>query len=364
MATRTISNAKKKKNDEFYTQYVDIERELNAYIDYNPNVFKNKVIFLPCDDPEWSNFTKYFVLNFKKLGLKKLISTSYSAPDGPAADYYQPTLFETADPNFDPSKTHTHGKIFTMTSATYQHDEILKNLKWKYLKGNGDFRSDEVTKLRDESDVIITNPPFSLFREFLEWIMEGKKEFLIISNVNAVSYKEVFPLIQENKIWLGVSFGRDFQGFIVPKYYPLSGSEARVSKDGQRIVSTNNTIWLTNLDHGKRHQPLQLMTMSDNLRYSHHKKIKQRGKYVKYSNYDAIDVPYTDAIPSDYKGVMGVPITFLHKYDPDQFEIIDLSPHFYSIVERGLPKPPQLKIDGEKDPYARILIKFKSDEVK
>lgn len=319
-----MSKAKSSKNDEFYTQFSDIQKELNAYIEYNPDVFKNKTILLPCDDPEWSNFTKFFAQNFKRFGLKKLISTSYAHESKNISEPYQLTLFESESPKFDKAKTKTHGKIFTLEKDINDSGSIdINDLEWDYLDGDGDFRSDEVKKLRDEADIIITNPPFSLFREFLNWIMKGKKKFLIIGSINCITYKEVFPLIKENQIWLGNGMGRWISGFIVPKGYDLYGSEAKIDKEGNRIVATNSCLWLTNLEHGKRHQPLILMSYEDNLKYSKHKNVRENG-YPKYDNYDAIDVPFTDSIPSDYKGTMGVPITFLDKYNPDQFKIIGL----------------------------------------
>ncbi|NLA34002.1 MAG: DNA methyltransferase [Tenericutes bacterium] len=325
MARREVmSKAKKSQNDEFYTQYVDIQKELNAYLEYNPDVFRNKIILLPCDDPEWSNFTKFFAQNFERFGIKKLISTSYAHERKHIEEPYQLTLFESESPKFDKSKTKTHGKIFTLDSDTNKSGRIdINDLKWDYLKGDGDFRSDEVKKLRNEADIIITNPPFSLFREFLAWIMEAKKQFLIIGSINCITYKEVFPLIKDNTVWLGNGMGRWISGFIVPKGYELYGSEAKIDKEGNRIVATNSCLWLTNLEHGKRHQPLQLMTYKDNLKYSKHKDIKENG-YPEYDNYNAIDVSFTDSIPSDYKGIMGVPVTFLDKYNPDQFRIVGL----------------------------------------
>lgn len=179
--------------------------------------------------------------------------------------------------------------------------------------------------------------------------LQKEKHFLIIGNMNAITYKKLFPLIKDNRMWLGLGFGRSFQGFIIPESYPLSGSEARVDEHGNRIVSTNNTIWLTNLEHGRRHQPLPLMTMADNLKYSKHKEIKGKASYDKYDNYDAIEVPFTDAIPSDYDGAMGVPISFLHKYCPEQFEIIKF---------RKGDDEKDLSVNG-KCPYFRILIKNK-----
>ena len=190
-----LKKAQVGKNDEFYTQYIDIQREINAYLEYNPNVFKDKIVLLPCDDPEWSNFTKFFAQNFQNFGLKKLISTSY-ANDKKNNVMVQLSLFESESPKFDKEKTNSHGKIFVLDGDENHSGNInINDLKWDYLNGDGDFRSEEVKKLRDEADIIITNPPFSLFREFVDWIMEGNKQFLIIGNINAISYKEVFPLI-------------------------------------------------------------------------------------------------------------------------------------------------------------------------
>lgn len=322
MANGNLNAAKSAKNDEFYTQYNDIQKEMQAYLDFNPDVFCGKTILLPCDDPEWSNFTKFFAQNFERFGLKKLISTSYSVESKLFKGGYQITLFEENAPQYDSSKTNTHGKIFTLTRDISGDGKInVDDLEWEYLEGDGDFKSAEVKKLRDEADIIITNPPFSLFREFLTWILEANKQFAIIGNINAISYKEVFPLIKSNEIWLGTGMGRWISGFIVPDEYDLYGTEARIDPDGNRIVATNNCLWLTNIDHGKRHEPLKLMTMSDNKRFN--KKLQKKATYDTYHDYDAIEVPFTDAIPSDYKGMMGVPISFLDKYNPDQFELFD-----------------------------------------
>lgn len=323
MANVNLRNAKKSRNDEFYTQWADIEKEIMAYIDYNPDIFRDKTILLPCDDPEWSNFTKFFAQNFESFGIKKLISTSYALESKNLQSVNQLSLLEQNSPHFDPDKTKIRGKIFTLAHDINENGVIdIEDLEWQYLEGDGDFRSEEVKKLRDEADIIITNPPFSLFREFLDWVMEADKQFLMIGNINCLTYKEVFKLIKENKIWLGTGMGRWISGFIVPESYELYGSEARI-ENGSRIVATNNCLWLTNLDHGKRHKLLNLMTMADNIKYSKHKEIKGQ-KYKKYDNYDAIEVPFTDAIPIDYNGVMGVPVTFLDKYCPQQFEIVAL----------------------------------------
>lgn len=351
-----LTKAKRKKNDEFYTQYSDIQKELNAYLEYNPNVFKGKTILLPCDDPEWSNFTKFFAQNFERFGIKKLISTSYAFESKKISGPYQLTLFESESPRYDVKKTKSKGKIFILDSDSNHSGKIdINDLKWDYLNGDGDFRTDEVKNIRDEADIIITNPPFSLFREFFSWLLESKKLFLIIGNINCISYQEVFSAIKNNKAWLGNGMGRWISGFIVPKEYDLYGTEARIDSDGNRIVATNSCLWITNLEHGRRHQPLQLMTMEDNIKYSKHKDIKEN-KYKKYDNYDAIDVPFTDSIPSDYKGIMGVPITFLDKFNPEQFEIIGIM-CTTKITDYNFGYP---YIDGKKI-YARILIKFRSD---
>ena len=301
MANDNLKQAKKAKNDEFYTQWCDIEKEIMAYIDYNPDVFRGKTVLLPCDDPEWSNFTKFFAQNFEEFGLKKLISTSYAFESKKVNMPYQTSLFEEQAPHFDPDINKTRGKIFTLDHDANQNGVIdIEDLEWKYLEGDGDFRSKEVKKLRDEADIIITNPPFSLFREFLAWIMEAEKKLLIIGNINCLTYREVFTLIKNNKVWLGTGMGRAISGFIVPENYELYGSEARIDENGNRIVATNSCLWLTNIDHGRRHLPLKLMTMAENIKHSKHKEIRGQ-EYQKYDNYNAIEVPYTDAIPSDYE---------------------------------------------------------------
>ena len=322
LANEKLSQAKKAKYDEFYTQYSDIEKEMLAYLEYNPDVFRGKTILLPCDDPEWSNFTKYFAQNFDRFGLKKLISTSYAVESKTHKSNYQPTLFEKNDPQFDEIKSSRNGKIFTLTSDRTGDQRVnVDDLEWRYLQGDGDFRSEEVKRLRDESDIIITNPPFSMFREFLAWIMEAEKQFVIIGNLNAITYKEVFPLIKNNEIWLGNGFHAGNAYFFTP-FTDAYGEGVFMPDTG--LVKFRNVCWFTNLDHGRRHQPLPLMTMADNLKFSKHKEIRGKTSYDCYDNYDAIEVPFTDAIPSDYDGVMGVPISFLDKYDPAQFQIIGL----------------------------------------
>lgn len=324
MANSNLSKAKSAKNDEFYTQYADIQKEVNAYLEYNPDAFRGKTILLPCDDPEWSNFTKFFAQNFEEFGLKKLISTSY-APESKKILSWQPTLFETENPNYDADKSKTQGKIFVLDHDTNANGTIdIDDLEWSYLQGDGDFRSAEVKTLRDEADIIITNPPFSLFREFIAWIMEAEKQFVIIGNINAVTYKEVFPLIKDNKLWIGATMtGTGQHWFKIPDWY---NNGLIKTIEGVRYATIGGACWFTNLDHGRRHQPIQLMSMEDNLKFSKHKEIKEKG-YQKYDNYDAIEVSFTDAVPSDYEGMMGVPISFLDKYCPEQFEIIGVFNH-------------------------------------
>ena len=321
MANKTLTKAKAAKNDEFYTQFYDIETEMEAYLDYNRDVFRGKTVLLPCDDPEWSNFTRYFAQNFEALGLKKLISTSFAPESKTYKCGYQLSLFETESPKFDKDKTKTHGKIFVLTEDTTGDGVInLDDLQWDYLNGDGDFRSEEVTKLRDEADIIVTNPPFSLFREFVAWIMEANKEFVIIGNQNAITYREIFPLLMNNEIWLGNGFkgGNAFFRVVEDRDY-ASGVYDKTTG----LVKFRNCCWFTNIDHGRRHQPLRLMTEAENIRFSKHKEIKGIG-YQKYENYDAIEVNYCDAIPSDYDGIMGVYSTFFDKYCPEQFEIVGM----------------------------------------
>lgn len=329
MAHESLGSAKNAKNDEFYTQYVDIEREMNAYLDFDPTVFQGKTVLLPCDDPEWSNFTKYFAQNFELLGLKKVISTSY-APTA-AAHSLQPTLFESSSEKFDPAKTHANGKIFTLERDTTGDQRInVDDLSWDYLAGDGDFRSDEVKALRAEADIIITNPPFSLFREFLAWLTEDDKQFVVIGNMNAITYKEVFPLIMANRMWLGNGFQSGNAYF-----RPLSEREyaTGVYDESTNLVKFRNVVWFSNLDHGRRHEPLELMTEEDNIKFSRHKAVRGIG-YKRYDNFDAIEVPFTDSIPSDYTGLMGVPISFLDKYNPDQFEIVGSTEGDYPPTRR------------------------------
>jgi hypothetical protein len=337
---------------------------MDAYLEYNPDVFRRKTILLPCDDPEWSNFTRFFAQNFETFGLKKLISTSYAPNSKPIDVNYQPPLFELESEKFDEEKTRSNGKIFTLTQDVTGDQKInVDDLEWSYLEGDGDFRSEEVTKLRDEADFIITNPPFSLFREFLAWIIEGECQFSVIGNSNAITYKEVFPLIKNNQMWLGKTANNTDLVFEVPEGFEVKPAykekAARMGYVGS-FTRLGNACWFTNIEHGKRHQELPLMTMDDNIKFSKHKQVKDVG-YKKYDNYDAIEVPFTDAIPSDHDGVMGVPISFLDKYNPEQFELLDANdfrlPH-QARKTYGLVKDADGSVNGVNK-YVRILIRHR-----
>ena len=352
MTVQQLREAKKRKYDEFYTRYQEIEAEVNAYLDYDPDTFANKTVLLPCDDPEWSNFTLYFAQNFKKLKLRKVISTSYAADSKDESIPYEPTLFEQDSQDFDQSRTRRNGKIFVLDHDINKNGRIdIDDIQWSYLNGDGDFRSDEVTKLRDEADIICTNPPFSLFREFFKWINENNKKYLIMGNINLIICKEIFPFFNENKTWIWVTIHGGARAFYVPKGHILKKSICKTdSNDGKQYVLLDGIRWFTNIDHGRRHEPLILMTKADNLRYSKHKEIRGKSDYEHYDNLDAIEVPYVDAIPSDYGGVMGVPISFLDKYCPEQFEIVRF---------RKGDDGKNLLIRG-REPFSRILIKHRS----
>ncbi|ADZ06457.1 adenine-specific DNA-methyltransferase [Lactobacillus amylovorus] len=385
MANQDLTNAKKAKKDEFYTRWEEIEKEVNAYLEYDKNVFKGKTILLPADDPFESNFFKYFAVHFNDYGLKKLIATSY---DSSPIVNQQLSLFEEDEVEKKLGKAY---KIELTHVGDFDHDGVfniedvekfLLSEKIKlnssggsnvlsYLHGDsdfvpGDFRSKEVTRLRDNADIIITNPPFSLFREFVKWIDPKNKKFLIIGNINVVTYKEIFPLIRDNYMWMGSSIHSGDRPFYVPDDYPLNASGAGIDEEGRKYIRVKGVRWFTNLDHGRRHEPLSLMSMADNIKFSKHKDVKSH-EYLQYDNYDALDVPYTDAIPNDYEGIMGVPITFLDKYNPDQFIIKGLAAgnsrktKLYGDVKYT---PNKLDRGGcgvvnGKRKYARILIKRK-----
>ena len=327
-SNKNLNKAKETKNDEFYTQYSDIQKEVEKYLEYNPDTFRNKVVYCNCDDPFESNFFRYFVLNFNKLGLIKLITTSYK-PSPVANTQLQLFGDDKTLPKMKGRPKITANKFIVSEVRDIDEDgefnlkDVAKQLKankhneWAPLEKDGDFRSPECIKLLKQSDIVVTNPPFSLFREYIKQLVDYNKKFLIIGNMNAITYKEVFPLIKENKIWLGVNNGPKI--YQAPDYYKQKN--IFIGPDGKKYAKMGNTCWFTNLDHGRRHEPLQLMTMTENKRFNKQVK-KDPNCYKKYDNYNAIEVPYTSAIPSDYDGVMGVPISFLDKYNPDQFEIL------------------------------------------
>lgn len=335
MANSNLQSAKVAKSDEFYTQYPDIQKEIEAYLEYNPNVFRGKVVYCNCDDPFESNFFRYFVLNFNKLGLKQLITTSYKP--SPVANS-QLALFgddKTLTKSKGRPKINANKFIINEVhdidgDGEFNLKDIAKQLKanehneWMPLEKDGDFRSPECVKLLEQSDIVVTNPPFSLFREYIKQLFDFNKKFAIIGNMNAITYKEIFPKIKDNKLWLGPSITSGDREFQVPDSYPITAAGWRVDDEGRKFLRIKGVRWFTNLDHGRRHQPFGVMTMEENLKYSKHKEVKGKKTYDKYENYYAIEVPFTDAIPSDYNGIMGVPISFLDKYNPEQFEIVGM----------------------------------------
>lgn len=380
-ATNTsLHKAKAAKYDEFYTQYIDIQKEVEAYLEYNPDCFRNKVVYCNCDDPYESNFFRYFVLNFERLGLNQLITTSYKP--SPIANTqlelfvdYSTSTKTKGRPKVTANKIiiNTVGDIdgdgeFNLKDVAIQLKEN-KNNEWTPLEGDGDFRSKECIELLKQCDIVVTNPPFSLFREYIAQLFEYGKQFLIIGNMNAISYKEVFPQIQENKMWLGATGAGVDMVFAVPEGVEIAEADrqkaARLGYVGN-YTRLGNSTWYTNLDHGKRHQPLSLMTMADNKKFN--KKVqKSTTAYITYDNYNAIEVPFTDAIPSDHKGVMGVPISFLDKYSPEQFEIIDMCSSaggsalgLAPLTEKGKSLRDKRPLVKGKNTYARVLIKHKS----
>lgn len=317
MPRALLTEAKANKRDEFYTQLIDIESELKHY---EPH-FTGKVVYCNCDDPRISSFTKYFLVNFNKLGLKRIITACYKSQEN--------DLFE-----FNENEPAVY---FESDSGANDPDFVNRNIK--VFKGDGDFRSPESISLLIQSDIVVTNPPFSLFREYVAQLIKYNKKFLIIGNINAITYKEIFGLIKENKAWLGINLGRGISGFIVPEHYELYGTEVEIDALGNKIISPNNCLWLTNLDTFKRHEDIILTkTYTGN-----------ESDYPKYDNYDAINVDKTQDIPMDYSGFMGVPITFLHKFNPDQFELVKF---------RKGDDDNDLSING-KCPYFRIIIKNK-----
>ncbi len=375
MANSNLANAKRVKNDEFYTQYSDIQKEIEAYLEYNPDVFRGKVVYCNCDDPFESNFFRYFVLNFNKLGLKQLITTSYKP--SPVANT-QLVLFGN-DKTLTKSKGRpkvTANKFIINEVHDINNDgefnlkDVAKQLKankhneWTPLEGDGDFRSNESMNLLKQSDIVVTNPPFSLFREYIKQLVDYDKKFLIIGNLNAITYKEVFPLLKENKVWLGnnykVNAGAMF--FEIPEKIANLDQvrEIKTNESGKKVYITRvqGVRWFTNLDHGRRHQPLPLMTGAEIIKFVTKK------SFEKYDNYNAIDISLVKNIPSDYDGIMGVPMSIFDKHSPEQFEILGSD---YNVREGLLPKLVNPKWKGKLDRgyvnnkrlYTRILIRHK-----
>ena len=328
---RSLGAARTAKQDEFYTQYADIQKEVEAYLECDPDTFRGKVVYCNCDDPFESNFFKYFTANFNKLGLKKLISTSY---DGSPIAGAQLTFGEYDEGNSKSQKPKAIAiEIEEVRDVNEDGATGIEDVKLflernphsrTRLAGGGDFRSAECVELLKQANIVVTNPPFSLFREYVAQLIEHSKKFIIVGSKNAITYKEIFPLIKDTKLWLGAGFASGNAYFSIPAGSGRAFADG-VYDEGTGLVKFRNVGWFTNLDHGRRHQVLPLMTMRDNLRFSKHKEIKGKEAYDKYDNYDAIEVPFIDAIPSDYEGAMGVPITFLDKYNPDQFEILGTS---------------------------------------
>lgn len=357
-----LSAAKKSKNDEFYTQWQDIEREMNAYLDYDPNAFRGKTILLPCDDPEWSNFTKFFALHFKDYGLKKLISTSYAPNSKVDVMPRQPTLFEQESPAYDQARSMNHGRKFVLEAQNARSDGVIdiSDLQWSYLDGDGDFRSKEVIALRDEADIVITNPPFSLFREFVDWLIAGNLKFSLIGSSNATTYKEVFPLIKKNALWKGATGNNTDMVFGVPKGTELNESDKKkaerlgfAANDDFDYTRLGNSCWITNIEHGRRHEPLALMSMADNIKFSRHKEVREYG-YLQYDNYEGIEIPFLDAIPSDFDGIMGVPITFLDRYNPNQFRIVGIAKAPLGNPNKLYGKQTQVSVEGERSLVTKL----------
>lgn len=309
---KNLGAAKTAKKDEFYTQLTDIEKEMRYYRKH----FKGKTVFCNCDDPFESNFFKYFVLNFNRLELKKLIATCYAT--SPIAGQ-QLSLFDVVGSDEEQrSKPYKAvvTKVYDVTGDggvdMFDVAELFKSHKNELveLEGDGDFRSEECLALLDEADIVVTNPPFSLFREYVAVLMEHEKHFIIIGNVNAITYKEFFPLLKDNKVWIGASIHSGDRKFYVPDDYPLNAAGCGIDDDGRRFIRVKGVRWYTNLDLKQRHEEMILVK-----RYSPE-------IYPHFDNYDAINVDKTADIPCDYAGIMGVPITFLDRYSPDQFEIV------------------------------------------
>ncbi len=382
---RSLSAARAAKQDEFYTQYVDIQKEVEAYLEFDPDTFRGKTVYCNCDDPFESNFFKYFAANFNKLGLKKLIATSYDG--SPIAgqlnlfpEYNEGNgkrqkpkalaviLDHVKDEDGDGAANMTDVALFLRRNKAARI--ALKGDEGKYP--GGDFRSAECVAFLKQADIVVTNPPFSLFREYVVQLAEHGKKFLIIGSKNAITYKEIFPLIKGNRMWVGAGFAQGNAYFSIPADRAREFANGVYDKS-TGLVKFRNVGWFTNLDHGRRHEEMPLMTIADNLKFSKHKEIKGKRRYDRYDNYDAIEVPFTDAIPSDYDRAMGVPISFLDRYNPEQFEILGITdrdnnsglktkeysevdaPNFGDLNRRGA-----IRVGDELlSTYARLLIRHR-----
>lgn len=348
MANKNLNKAKEAKKDEFYTQLDDINNELKHYREH----FRGKTVLCNCDDPRVSNFFTYFAYNFEFLGLKKLITTCYKNQDM--------DLF---------SQNQSDKAVYLVYEGDKNGDHIpnADEIGVMLLKGDGDFRSKECIELLKEADIVVTNPPFSLFREYVAQLIEYDKKFLIIGNVNAVKYKELFPLIMNNKIWLGASIHSGDRKFWVPNDYELNAAGCGIDETGRKFIRVKGVRWFTNLDYKERHENLIL--------YKHY----TPEEYPKFENFDAININRTEDIPCDYNGVMGVPITFMDKYNPEQFEILGVGIAGLGLAAGVKPYKPEHKkyrkevqkrgaVDGDLYmmngdevivPYSRILIRRK-----
>ena len=347
-ANKNLRSAKTDKKDEFYTQLSDIEKELKHY----KNHFKDKVVLCNCDDPRVSNFFHFFSYNFERFGLKKLIATCYKSQE---SDLFSEKKSEQA--------------IYLEYTGDKNGNNVpdVEEIGIKHLKGDGDFRSAECIELLKEADIVVTNPPFSLFSDYIAQLVEYDKKFVIIGNLNALTYRDIFRLVKENKLWFGHSIHSGDREFRVPEDYPLNAASSRIDEEGNKYIRVKGVRWYTNLDFNERHEDLILY------------KQYNEEEYPKYENFDAINVDITKAIPVDYTGAIGVPITFIDKYNPDQFEIIGLGISNSGIEVGVQPYKPEHKkyrkeiqkrgaVDGDlymmkndivEVPYARILIKNK-----
>ena len=382
MANSNLTSAKKAKNDEFYTQFNDIQKEIEAYLDRDKDTFRGKVVYCNCDDPLESNFFKFFALNFNRLGLRRLITTSYKpSPIAgtlfPLEDYtntealpksrpkdraYRFVVDSTGDLNGD---GRTDIKDIYLKLRKNQHNESVE-LHGDKEYSPGDFRSQESVELLKQADIVVTNPPFSLFREYVAQLVEFDKKFLIIGNMNAITYKEIFPLIKDNKLWLGVTNFNTGMYFLVPEDFQYAPTyKFDRERNGKKVNRVPGVCWYSNLDHGRRHQPLQLRDTRSIFKRPKHKVFVGKTEFDRYDNYDAIEVPFTDSIPSDYDGVMGVPISFLDKYSPEQFEILGATESEGRGFSDGLwdekSGVSQPVVKGERV-YKRIFIKHRKGQ--